>query len=78
MPKLKVVKEKGQKIYPITIVKGIYDTEHSQPLSDTLDNKVDRTEIEALVYPKLTSITFDEETGDINALWEDAPVAANL
>lgn len=40
MPKLKVVKENGQKIYPITIVKGIYDTENSQPLSKTLTDKV--------------------------------------
>ena len=40
MPKLKVVKENGQKIYPISIVKGIYDTENSQPLSKTLIDKV--------------------------------------
>lgn len=73
MPKLKVVKEKGAKVYPITIVKGIYDTERSQQLSKTLAAKVDRTELTALVYPRLTSVTFDETTGDIDTVWEDAP-----
>lgn len=75
MPKLKVVKEKGIKVYPITIVKGIYDTERSQQLSKTLAAKVDRTEMTAAVYPKLTSIDFNETTGDLVAVWEEAPSA---
>lgn len=75
MPKLKVIKEKGTKVYPITIVKGIYDTENSQQLSDTLAAKVDRTELEALIYPRLSDVSFDESTGNIIATWEDSPTA---
>lgn len=40
MPKLKVVKQNGVKIYPITIVRGIWDTDNNCNLSDTLQ-KID-------------------------------------
>lgn len=67
MPKLKVVKQynpssgQKEKIYPITIVKGIYDTDNSQPLADTLSGKVDSTTLATI----LDSMSMDATTGEL-------------
>ena len=67
MPKLKVVKQynassgQKEKIYPITIVKGIYDTDNSQPLADTLSDKVDSTTLATI----LDSMSMDADTGEL-------------
>lgn len=67
MPKLRVIKEwdssanEKKKVYPITIVKGIYDTENSQPLSTTLSEKVDGTTLATI----LNSMSVDDATGEL-------------
>ena len=67
MPKLRVIKEwdsassQKVKVYPITIVKGIYDTENSQSLSDTLSDKVDSTTLASI----LDSMSVDDTSGEL-------------
>lgn len=44
MPRLKSVTDSnGTKIYPVTITRGVYDTDKNQRLNETLANKADNT-----------------------------------
>lgn len=38
MPKLKILKENGIKLYPITITRGVYDIDNKQNLAVTISN----------------------------------------
>ena len=74
MPKLKFATDAAQnKFYPISIVRGIVDTDRNQRLNVTLAN-IKNTADSALTmasYPHITSISIDNETGLISAVVED-------
>lgn len=85
MPRLKVATDaNGTKIYPISISKGIYDTDRNQRLSKTLDdldnNKlnisdvpevIDSTEVAAAISEKIVSMSIDPTTGMVSLVLDD-------
>ena len=74
MPRLKKATDaNGSVFYPITIAKGVYDTDNNQRLSVTLGQKADTTAMNAAIYPKFVGISIDNATGAITATYDNGP-----